>query len=218
MRGDNFKSAEEFMKITNIVTIKNYDAGRNGNLLVSLDENLENNLGYHVKDQAKTVKMLICTAVVSDPNEQAILKKHCDDSTPCDRVIVVSSQFLKLFNKTQLILIERQNAKEDFPMENCDMDTQIHAEIETMTRFGTWRSMMAFDKERKIREKDEKEIGKARHSEYKSNTRKNARAMKKGGKLSNVFGKKTGKKAAPKAENPKTETPTPTPEPAAAEG
>jgi hypothetical protein len=179
------------MKITNLVSIKKYRAGHDGNLLVSLDENLETKLGLHVGDKSEGVHMLICTAYVSDKNEQEILKKHCDDATPYDRVIVVNSKFLKLFNKTQLILLERQNAKEDFESDpSCDMDPIIHAEIATFTKYGTWRSTMAFDKERKMREKDEVAIGKARHKENKASARKCKRAMRNGkGKLSNAFHK-----------------------------
>ena len=174
------------MKITNLITVKNYAAGQNGNLLVSLDENLvqEQSFAEYGADKDSQVKMLICVAYVDDEAAQEILKKYVDDPeiTPVDRLIVVSKRFMKLSNKKKLILLERQNRLEDDIEVTSNMDRLSYANVMTIGEYGRFFSKLAFHTENRIREKSEQKIGAAIHR----NLRKRSRAQSDRMKAENV--------------------------------
>lgn len=169
------------MKITNLLSVKGYEAGRGGNLLVAIDEDLVAK-AYRVNDKTMHIRPLICTAYIKNPADQERLRKHTDGNTAVDRVIVVSKKFQGLFNKTQLILLERQNAIEDVTDPDCDAEVQAYAEVAAMAKFGVFRSRMAFNKARKMLEKDETKVGRKMHTAEKkreAETKKNFRKSKK---------------------------------------
>lgn len=177
------------MKITNLLAVKNYEAGRDGNLLVAIDEELVAK-AYRVNDKTMNIRPLICTAYVKNPEDQKRLKKHTDGETPVDRVIVVSKKFQSLFNKTQLILLEKQNAIEDVTDPDSDVEVQVYAEVAAMAKFGVFRSKMAFHKAQSILEKDEVKVGKKLHATEKKRekeTKKNFRKAAKKQKLGDIL-------------------------------
>lgn len=177
------------MKITNLLAVKNYEAGRDGNLLVAIDEELVAK-AYRVNDKTMNICPLICTAYVKNPDDQKRLRKHTDGKTPVDRVIVVSKKFQSLFNKTQLILLEKQNAIEDVTDPDSDVEVQVYAEVAAMAKFGVFRSKMAFHKAQSILEKDEVKVGKKLYSNEKKRekeTKKNFRKAAKKQKLGDIL-------------------------------
>ena len=177
------------MKITNLLVVKNYEAGRDGNLLVAIDEELVAK-AYRVNDKTMNIRPLICTAYVKNPEDQKRLKKHTDGETPVDRVIVVSKKFQSLFNKTQLILLEKQNAIEDVTDPDSDVEVQVYAEVAAIAKFGVFRSKMAFHKAQSILEKDEVKVGKKLHANEKKRekeTKKNFRKAAKKQKLGDIL-------------------------------
>lgn len=111
------------IKITNLVNIEKYDAGKNGNLLVSQDDDLfiayaERSKGLIFDKAPVTVKPDICTAYI-DPNDQVamkFLKQHCDKTTYavmeiCPMIIVVSKAFMRKMPFEKLTLLAAQNTK-----------------------------------------------------------------------------------------------------------
>lgn len=153
------------MKITNLISIKNYEAGKNGNLLVSLDEELSAT-SFYIDGKNFGVRALLLTAYVSDWQSQETLKKHVDGNTSYDRVIVVNKRFLRLGNRTQRILLERQNAKENYGSHvSNDLESQAYADIACIEKFGAFHSLRAMKKAGKIVEDSVKKVGKAKRKE-----------------------------------------------------
>lgn len=158
------------MKITNLITVKKYNAGRNGNMLISLDDELVSDQIFRVGDkELGSIDLLLCVAYVNDPDVEKILEKYVDDPaiTPTDKVIVVSRKFLSLRNKTQLILLERHNRLEDDVVISCNQDRNSRANIMTISQYGSFRCKRAFGIETRIREKSEFKIGKRLRSATK---------------------------------------------------
>ena len=172
------------MKITNLIEIKNYAAGQNGNLLVSLDDNLVQEQSFAELGAGKEsqVKMLICVAYVDDEAAQEILARYVDDPeiTPVDRVIVVSKRFLRLCNKKKLILLERQNRLEDDIEVTSNMDKQSYANIMTIGEYGRFFSRLAFRTEDRVRERSESRIGGRVHRAMRKGMRGQTYGMGKG--------------------------------------
>ena len=146
------------MKLTNLIEVKGYAAGRNGNLLVSLDDDLVQEHAYRTNKKEYKIRMMICTAYIDDPNTRQLLAdKYTDGSVQTDRIIVVSKKFMKLFPKTKLILLFNQNAREEIlGSASCDKEVDSFGHVETMAKFGIIRSRLAFDKARKYQEKFER--------------------------------------------------------------
>jgi len=164
------------MKLTNLVTIKGYAAGKNGNMLVSLDDKLVQERAYSTAKKDYNIRMLICTAYVEDPESQAELAKHADQYTPTDRVIVISKKFMHLLPKTRLILLMNENAQASIEDEvSSNYEAVSYGHVETIANFGRLRSSLAFNKARKIMERDERKAGAACGRFYK----KTAKAVQK---------------------------------------
>lgn len=150
------------MNITNLVQIKNYEAGKNGNLLVALDDNLVQTQHWSNNKKVFDIRMLLCTAYVDSLEAQDKLREYTDGSVPVNRIIVVSRKFMRLFNKTQLILLYERNVREDVLGKcGCYEEIDSYGKMETVRKYGKFRSKMAFDKERKLSEKDIYRTGKA---------------------------------------------------------
>lgn len=178
------------MKITTLLTVKNYEAGRDGNLLIAIDDEMIAK-AYNINGKVLNVKPLICTAYIRDKNAQEKLKKHTNN-TPFDRVIVVNKKFQSLFNKTQLILLERQNALEDVVDPDTDVEVRVYADVAAMAKYGALRSKIAFHKAGHIMEKAECKIGRKLHAvEKKSdrNTKKNLKKATKEESLGKILNK-----------------------------
>ena len=147
------------MQLTNLIRIKGYAAGQNGNMLVSLDDKLVQDMKWPTKRQPKQVKMMITTAYVDDPATREFLRQYTDGNSPTDRIIVVNHDFTLLFNKTKLILLNNENAKRDVEYTvSCDSEAESYGHITTMAQYGRIRSKMAFDKARRKRELSEMAI------------------------------------------------------------
>lgn len=173
------------MNISNLVTIKNYDAGKNGNLLVSLDEDLKVSEKFSSKKGDREVKVMIATAFVRDKNVLAELAMQTDQFTPSNRVIVVNKKFMRLPNKMKLALLADQNAKLDLDMDDVEsnIDRQVHGEMEAMKRVGIIPTKLALDQARKTRERSEMWASRGRHREYK----KSMKALDSLGQAADMF-------------------------------
>lgn len=172
---------ENDMKINNLIQIKGYEAGKNGNLLVALDEELVQKQNYATDKKTYNIRMLVTTANVTTEEGQRYLRKFTDGTVDCSRIIIVNKKFLHLFNKTQLILLAERNHREDV-IENasCDEEVVSYGHVQTISQYGKMRSTMAFNKERKIMEHDEKKAGGALKSYNKRELKKIEKAAKKG--------------------------------------
>lgn len=176
------------MKLNNLIQVKGYEAGKNGNMLVSLDDKLVQDRNWNNGKKEFDIKMLLTTAYVDDPEDQAQLAKYTDGTSPVDRVIVVSKKFCRLFNKTQLILLHERNAREDVVDDvACYEEVESYGRVETYRQFGKFRSKMAFDKERKIMEKDEIKAGKAMHKFQKKQEKQVKKAVNSNKGLGVIF-------------------------------
>lgn len=173
------------MNISNLVTIKNYDAGKNGNLLVSLDEDLKVSEKFSSKKGDREVKVMIATAFVRDKNVLSELAMQTDQFTPSNRVIVVNKKFMRLPNKMKLALLADQNAKLDLDMDDVEsnVDRQVHGEMEAMKRVGIIPTKLALDQARKTRERSEMWASRGRHREYK----KSMKALDSLGQAADMF-------------------------------
>ena len=160
------------MLITNLISIKNYNAGKGGNMLVSLDEKLTDTEIYlSPKGEERRVPLLICTAYVVEDEAISLLEQKCDTLTPCNKVIVVSKQFLKMGSKKQLALLEIQNAMQELqdPSNNCSR--RIYGEIAAIERYGHWTFYWATKKEAKIQRRGVKKASRGLHRAYKKETK-----------------------------------------------
>lgn len=172
------------MKITNLIQVKNYEAGRNANLLVALDDQLIQELSYKTDKKTYDIRMLITTANVTNPEDQNYLRRFTDGTVDCSRVIVVGKKFLHLFNKTQLILLAERNHREDvIDSASCDEEVVSYGHVQTISQFGSFRSQMAFNKERRIMEFDERRAGNGLKKQNKKELKKAKKAAKKGESL-----------------------------------
>ena len=182
------------MKLNNLINVKGYEAGRNGNMLVSLDDKLVQEKNWNNGKKDFDIKMLLCTAYVDDPEARAELEKYTDGTAPVDRIIVVSKKFCRLFNKTQLILLHERNAREDVADDvSCFEEIESYGRVETIRQFGKFRSKMAFDKERKIMEASEMKAGKAMNKLQKKQEKEVKKAMNSGKNLRDIFHSKDKK-------------------------
>ena len=119
------------MKLTNLVKIENYDAGNNGNLLVSFDENLSIKLDSSV--DKSNVRLYIAGAKVAGKNAE-FFKDKVDEDTPYDKIIVVNKKFMKLSNKKQLALLQYQNLKLQERDESHEVDEYAEVAAAVLTR------------------------------------------------------------------------------------
>lgn len=96
-------------KLNNLVNIENYQAGKYGNLLVSLDTDLCIKLNSNVEKSA--VKLYIAGAEIQSKDAIDKFEEITDAETPANMVIVVSDKFMKLSNKKQIALLQYENIK-----------------------------------------------------------------------------------------------------------
>lgn len=173
------------MNISNLVTIKNYPAGKNGNLLVSLDEDLKVSETFPSKKGNREVSVMIATAIVRDAAVINELAKRADQFTPTNRVIVVNKKFMRLPNKMKLALLVDQNAKLELDSEEIEsnVDRQVHGEMAAMEEVGILATKLALDTARKTREHSEMWASRGRHREYK----KSMKALNTLGQATNIF-------------------------------
>lgn len=169
------------MKLTNLIQVKGYEAGRNGNMLVALDEKLIQDMSYKTEKKVYDIKMLVTTANVKNLEDQEYLRRFTDGTVDVSRVIVVGKKFLHLFNKTQLILLAERNHREDvIETAACDEEVISYGHVQTISQYGSFRSQMAFNKERKIMEFDERKAGNGLKKQNRKELRKAKKAAKKG--------------------------------------
>lgn len=163
------------MKLEKIAQIKNYAAGRNGNLIVFLVPDLKLETTYMSPNGKKerTIKPYIATAEIPLQLQDKI-SKMVDDATYSDKVIVVNSAFMHLFNKTQLALLARQNGKENFvgslTEHPTDIDRQVAGNVAAIKTVGQIRARMAMGKADKRVMKDSAKAARGYHRAYKKGT------------------------------------------------
>ena len=167
------------MKITNLVTIKGYEAGKGGNLLVSLDDQLCQDIAHGKK--GRHVNMMICTAFLKE--ESPVLMKHVDVDTRADRVIVVSKKFMRLGNKKQLALLLRENIANQTESTNSEV-CRSEGNIAAYEAYGKIVAGMAISKADKVIRRSEKKCATGLHHQYK----KDARLAKKAAKAAAKYG------------------------------
>lgn len=152
--------------IKKLVTINNYEAGVDGNLLVVAEDNVTPVSIIGHKGVPKDIAVLLCTAKIKDKSLQDELADYTDENTACNRVIVVSKKFLKLSNKKQLALLQIENsrAKTD---PDTNIDGVIAGEVDAIEKFGKWTTYRAVTKARKVRERSTKKATRWLHNDYK---------------------------------------------------
>ena len=174
------------MKIDNLVTIKGYTAGKNGCLLVSLDENFSlhhvNTFGGILGNTPKEYDIRGDASICMVPDGKALewAESKTDDDTPANFIIVVSPRFMKLSNKSQLILLERENVAarkyyDAFIKSSDDKYTDglslkgcvIAGDLAAMEKYGAMRASWTIRKEQHRINSDEMRAGKRMHRAYK---------------------------------------------------
>lgn len=151
------------MKLDNIQTIKGYNGGTEGNMLVSYDPNLVVDGPYDTK-----IKLICCTAYVKEHAARTMLRQLVDSETTFNRIIVVGPRFMKLCKKTQLALLAYQNNMNQFQDSvESNITRQIYGEVETIKEFGRFRTRWAFRVERAYRERTTNKEGAKKRKQYK---------------------------------------------------
>ena len=162
------------INVKKLATIKNYQAGTNGNLLVVIQESVTPVSIIGHKSVEKQIEVLLCTATIKDKALQDELSEHVDANTRCNKVIVVSNKFMKLRNKKQLALLEIENARANVTQET-NVDGIIVGEASSIEKFGKWCTYRAVNKARKVREKSTKKATKWLHRDYKKDCKEEAK-------------------------------------------
>ena len=148
------------LNVEKMVTIKNYEAGKNGNMLVVLVDKLVPITVQGPKGDDRDVEVLLCTATISDQAVIDALETKVDSGTSCNKIIVVSQKFMKLNNKKQLILLEIENQKVQFMSSNEDDNNSaavIWAEVNAIEKFGKIAERFAVAKARNLLQKHPKD-------------------------------------------------------------
>ena len=168
------------MKLTNMISIKGYNAGKEGNMLISLDTQLRVGDCSFIspKGQEKHVECMICTATVDLPEDQNILEELVDDDTPCNKVIVVNKQFLKLSNKKQLALLEIQNAMLEVETPQTNVSRRSYGEIAAIEKYGKIAVRTAIKKERKEAHRSIFKAATGLHRQYKKDVKQEKKLQK----------------------------------------
>lgn len=166
------------VNIEKLVSIKNYDAGVNGNLLVVSEDEVKPISIVGHKGESKDVQVLLCTAKVETKELQDELSEHVDEETSCNRVIVVSKKFLKLRNKKQLALLQIENSRASIRNQKTNVDGVISGEIDSIEKYGKWCTYRAVNKARRVREKSTKKATRWLHHDYKKDCKAEQKAAK----------------------------------------
>lgn len=156
------------INLTNLVNIEGYAAGENGNLLVSLSDDLyiKKTVEGKKKDKDYYINFLITTAAVSGSDADK-LAEHCDEFTSPEYVILVSKKFMKLSKKRQLVLLIIENSKAG-RFENDMLDeAETDGRIEAIEEYGYFAYRGATRKAARLPERGIKKVGKRTHRLYK---------------------------------------------------
>lgn len=174
------------MLLNKLVEVKGYEAGSNGNLLVSLD----NDLKIEGFKGDRSVNIMICVADVSDQDSIDALNKFIkDEKTPADKVIVVNDKFMKLPKKQKLALLKWENEKIKTPDEGINEKVEVVADVMTEKIYGR-AARAGIHKATKFRLKGEKKVGKALHKEYRKEVKEEKNIKKGVARASKLFGRK----------------------------
>lgn len=160
------------INVSNLISIKNYNAGVNGNLLVVAQDKVQpvSFIGHKGKD--KFVDVLLCTAKILDEETIKEIERFVDEKTPANRVIVVSKKFLKMRNKKQLALLTIESTKAAIGnKQSTNVDGLILGETEAVEIYGKYATYRAVNKARKVREKSTKKATRWMHHDYKKDCR-----------------------------------------------
>lgn len=116
--GANEVESDREVDINGLVKIPGYDAGKHGCLLVAEDDDLiiahlERTKGLIFQKKDITVHPMICTAFITNKEDQKVLAQYCDHETDYDKVIIVNSKFMSFWtpNYIKRTLLEAQSAK-----------------------------------------------------------------------------------------------------------
>lgn len=153
--------------IEKLVTIKNYSAGIDGNLLVVTEDQVSPITIIGHKGEPKDIHVLLCTAAITDSELQDELAGYCDEYTPCNRVIVVSKKFLKMRNKKQLALLQIESSRVGVTNQKTNLDGIITGEIDAIEKYGKWCTYRAVNKAKRVKEKSIKKATFLMHHNYK---------------------------------------------------
>lgn len=170
------------VKINNLVSIKGYDAGKNMNRLVSLQDDstfdaypVKCRIPF-IKKQINIYESLLITAVELDVDSASKIADRVDLVTPYNEILIISKKFTKLPKKEQLALLNKYNAFLNVhgalsfvASENQSIrHAQVRAEIETVTKYGARVCKSAFRKDEKVKERVVMRVGKAYRKDYKN--------------------------------------------------
>ena len=175
-------------KLNNLVTINGYEAGKHGNLLVSLDSDLCIMLNSNVKNS--DVKLYIAGAMITNEDAIKAFEQLCDNETLADMVIVVSDKFMKLSNKKQLALLQYENIKLQELIEDHMIAEYAEVAAEAIVRKNNgWWTCKVLDKAHDYKTSQVKKAAKALKKQDKADEREakklekaNAKAAKKAAK------------------------------------
>lgn len=158
------------MKLTNLVEIKNYPAGKGGNMLVALDEELCVNREYSYKGKTRKVQAMICTAYCANSDATSELQKHVDSVSPYTAIIVVNAKFMKISNKKQLALLERENAMLSVADPESSIEAGVIGDMAAIEKYGR-QANRALNKAHRFMRRSEKKAAKGLHKAYKKATK-----------------------------------------------
>ena len=156
------------MKISKVVTIKNYEAEDTTMMPVVLVENLEESIGGKC-----AMKYMICTLHLTNASGDT-------EGLP-DYVIAVNKKFLKLRNKNQLALIALENEKRLQSQYSFETNKGVvsAAKAEVITMYGKFRFNRATGKSEKFEKKALSKVTAGAHRQYK----KDLKSIQKLGKV-----------------------------------
>lgn len=169
------------VNIQNLTNVDGYEAGRNGNLLVARDDNLQQSTIWQTAKGEMHVQMDICAVCVTDPATQDWLDQFVDDFTSVDYVIVVNERFLrKMSQHNKKICLYYLNRKVARNMEIVERGEPIfieeevasNARIDTYAKYKKFWAKRALKKMRKTQTKSENKIARKVRKEYRKNNRK----------------------------------------------
>jgi len=157
------------LKVNKLLKIKNYEEGKNGNMMVVLTDKVVPLSIDGPDGDVRDVEVLICTANINGTEFADAIESVVDKYTPCNKVIVVSEKFRKLNNKLQLVLLEIENQKYWASMDRPYYSDAplVQAEINAIEKFGIIAEWFAVNTARRFREKSQRCAAKGLHKQYK---------------------------------------------------
>lgn len=158
------------LDVSKLFQVKNYSAGKEGNMLIFLVDKLTPVTVQNGKGKEVNIQVLICTAKVSKSEDRDKIEELVDCETPCTDVILVSKKFKRLSNKVQRALLEVENAKYNTLVArgaDTNVDSLIYGEIAAVEKFGKLIGFYAINKADRIRKRSQKKACKGLHRQYK---------------------------------------------------